>query len=201
MSDKEKELTAFHEAGHALVGHVLPDSDPIHKVTIIPRGGTGGVTWSIPLADKSYHSIIEYKDVLARALGGRVAEELIYGADRVTTGAGNDLQQAAELARDMVMHQGMGSKLRDQVFQVDEGMMLERLVHEREYSDETAKVIDDEVESLITEAANRARIVIKANLEYLKALKDKLLEKETLEAEEVKKLFEGTRMPKAAALY
>ena len=105
------------------------------------------------------------------ALGGRVAEELIYGPDRVTTGAGNDLQQAAELARDMVMHQGMGSKLRDQVFQVDEGMMLERLVHEREYSDETAKVIDDEVEHLITEAANRARVVIKANRVKLKSSK------------------------------
>ncbi len=201
MSDQEKELTAYHEAGHAIVGHVLPDADPVHKVTIIPRGGTGGVTWSIPLADKSYHSIIEYKDVLARALGGRVAEEIIYGADRVTTGAGNDLQQAAELARDMVMHQGMGKKLRDQVFHVDEGMMLERLVHEREYSDETAKIIDDEVESLISEAANRARMVIRANRKFLDKLKDRLLEKESVEAEEVKEIFKGTVMPKTAALY
>jgi cell division protease FtsH len=201
MSDQEKELTAYHEAGHAIVGHVLPDADPVHKVTIIPRGGTGGVTWSIPLADKNYHSIIEYKDVLARALGGRIAEEIIYGSDRVTTGASNDLQQAAELARDMVMHQGMGKKLRDQVFHVDEGMMLERLVHEREYSDETAKVIDDEVEALITEAAERARIVIRANRKYLSKLKDKLLEKETVDADEVKELFAGTVMPKAAALY
>jgi len=201
MSDKEKELTAYHEAGHALVGHVLPDADPVHKVTIIPRGGTGGVTWSIPLADKSYHSIIEYKDVLARALGGRVAEEVIYGADRVTTGAGNDLQQAAELARDMIINQGMGTKLRDQVFHVEEGVMLDRLVHERQYSDETAKVIDDEVEGLITEAAQRARAVIKANLDKLEALKKRLLEKETVEAEEVKKLLSGASVPKAAALY
>ena len=89
MSDKEKELTAYHEAGHAVVGHVLPDSDMVHKVTIIPRGGTGGVTWFIPPEDKSYHSIIEFKDVLARMLGGRVAEELVYGPDRVTTGAGS----------------------------------------------------------------------------------------------------------------
>ncbi len=201
MSDKEKEITAFHESGHAIVGHVLPDSDLVHKVTIIPRGGTGGVTWFIPPEDRSYHSIIEYKDVLARMLGGRIAEEVIYGSERVTTGAGSDLQKAAELARDMVMHQGMGKKLRDQVFQVDEGMMLERLVHEREYSDDTAKVIDQEVESLITEAATRAREVIKANLHYLKALKDRLLDQETLEAEEVKKLFEGSTMPKAAQLY
>jgi cell division protease FtsH len=101
----------------------------------------------------------------------------------------------------MVVNQGMGKKLRDQVFHVDDGMMLERLVHERDYSDETAKVIDDEVENLITEAANRARAVIKANLHYLRALKDKLLEKETVDAEEVKEIFEGSHLPKAAALY
>ncbi len=201
MSDKEKELTAFHEAGHAVVGHVLPDSDPIHKVTIIPRGSTGGVTWSIPPEDKSYHSIVEFKDALARMLGGRVAEEIVYGADHVTTGAGSDLPAAASLARDMVVNQGMGKKLRNQVFHVDDGMMLDRLVHERDYSDETAKTIDDEVEALITEAANRARIVIKANMEHLKKLKSVLLDKETVEGPEVEELFKGTTMPKAAALY
>lgn len=201
MSEHEKELTAFHEAGHAVVGHVLPDSDVVHKVTIIPRGGTGGVTWFIPPEDKSYHSIVEYKDVLARMLGGRIAEEIIYGKDHVTTGAGSDLQKAAELAREMVVNQGMGKGLRDQVFHVDDGMMLDRLVHERNYSDDTAKLIDDEVEALIKEAAERARAVIKANVEKLKVLKDKLLEKETVEAEEVKELLDGTHMPKAAALY
>lgn len=201
MSDKEKELTAYHESGHALVGHVLPDSDMVHKVTIIPRGGTGGVTWFIPPEDKSYHSIIEYKDVLARMLGGRIAEEIVYGHDRVTTGAGNDLQKAAELARDMIVNQGMGKKLRDQVFHTDEGIMIERLVHEREYSDETAKVIDDEVEDLITEAANRARIVIKANRDKLDTLKDRLLEKETVDASEAEEILKGSTMPKAAALY
>jgi len=201
MNDKEKELTAYHEAGHAIVGHVLPDSDVVHKVTIIPRGGTGGVTWFIPPEDKSYHSILEYKDILARMLGGRIAEEVMYGKERVTTGAGSDLQKAAELARDMVINQGMGTKLRDQVFHVEEGMMLERMVHEREYSDDTAKVIDQEVESLITEAATRARIVIKANLKYLEALKDKLLEKETVDADEVHEIFTGAHMPKEAALY
>lgn len=201
MSEKEKELTAYHEAGHAIVGHVLPDSDLVHKVTIIPRGGTGGVTWFIPPEDKSYHSVIEYKDVLARMLGGRIAEEVIYGTDRITTGAGNDLQKAAELARDMVVNQGMGKKLRDQVFHVDEGMMLDRIMHERQYSDETAKIIDDEVEGLITEAAHRARIVIKANLTKLEALKKRLLEKETVEAEEVVKILHGTVLPKPATLY
>jgi cell division protease FtsH len=201
MSDKEKEITAFHEAGHAVVGHVLPDSDLVHKVTIIPRGGTGGVTWFIPEHDKSYHSLVEYKDVLARMVGGRIAEEIIYGADHITTGAGNDLQKAAELARDMVINQGMGKKLRNQVFHVDDGMMIDRIVHERDYSDETAKVIDDEVEALISEATVRAHSVIKANLEFLRKLKDRLLEKETVEAEEVKDLLKGSHMPKAAALY
>lgn len=201
MNDKEKEITAYHEAGHAIVGHVLPDSDPVHKVTIIPRGGTGGVTWFLPPEDRSYTSVIEFKDVLARALGGRIAEEVIYGKDRVTTGAGNDLQKAAEIARDMVVNQGMGKKLRDQVFHVDDGMMLDRLVHEREYSDDTAKLIDEEVEALITEAANRARAVIKANLKKLEELKDKLIEKETVEAEEADQILSGTILPKEATLY
>ncbi len=201
MSEKEKELTAYHEAGHALVGHVMPDSDPIHKVTIIPRGGTGGVTWAIPPEDKSYHSIIEYKDVLARMLGGRIAEEVVYGHDRVTTGAGSDLQKAAELAREMVVNQGMGKKLRDQVFHVEEGIMLERMMHERQYSEDTAKIIDDEVEALITEAATRARVVIKDNRAKLDELKDALLEKETVDADEVLEILKGTHMPKAATLY
>jgi cell division protease FtsH len=201
MTEADKVTTAYHEAGHALVGHVLPDSDPVHKVTIIPRGGTGGVTWFLPPEDRVFTSLIEFKDVLARALGGRVAEEIILGKDRITTGAGNDLQKAAEIARDMIVNQGMGDKLRDQVFHVDDGMMLDRLVHERDYSDSTAKMIDDEVESLITEAANRARAVIKANLDKLEVLKDHLLEKETVDADEVTKVLHGAKLPAAAALY
>ncbi len=201
MNDKDKELTAYHEAGHAIVGHVLPDSDMVHKVTIIPRGGTGGVTWFIPPEDKSYHSIIEYKDVLARMLGGRIAEEVVYGQERVTTGAGSDLQKAAELARDMVINQGMGKKLRDQVFHVEEGIMMERMMHERQYSEDTAKIIDDEVEALITEAGERARVVIKANVKKLEELKDALIEKETVEAEQVLDILKGSTMPKAASLY
>lgn len=134
-------------------------------------------------------------------LGGRIAEEVIYGNDRVTTGAGNDLQKAAELARDMIVNQGMGKKLRHQVFHVEDGMMLDKLVHEREYSDDTAKMIDQEVENLITEAATRAREVIKANMSKLEALKEALIKQETVEAEDVHKILEGSRMPKAASLY
>jgi len=201
MSDHEKELTAYHEAGHAVVGHALPDSDMVHKVTIIPRGNTGGVTWFIPPEDKSYHSLIEYKDVLARMLGGRVTEEIIYGPDRITTGAGSDLQRAAELAREMVVNQGMGKRLRDQVFKSEDGMMMDRLIHERQYSEETAKIIDQEVESLITEASRRAKAVIKANREQLDSLKQALLDKETVEADEVLEILKNTKLPKEAALY
>ncbi len=202
MNEHEKELTAYHEAGHAVVGHVLPDSDLVHKVTIIPRGGTGGVTWFIPPEDKSYHSVVEYKDILARMMGGRLAEKIIYGKDKITTGAGNDLQKATELAREMVIEQGMGDKLRDQVFHEDAGgMMIDRMVHQRPYSEDTAKLIDQEVEKLMSEAGKRAEKVLNANLVYLKKLKDALLDKETIEAKAVIELLEGTKMPKEATLY
>ncbi|HEX5744526.1 MAG TPA: ATP-dependent zinc metalloprotease FtsH, partial [Candidatus Saccharimonadales bacterium] len=200
MTEQDKLTTAYHEAGHALVGHVLPDSDPVHKVTIIPRGQAGGVTWFIPPEDRMFVSLVQFKDMLARGLGGRIAEEVILGKDQITTGAGNDLRRAAELARDMIVNQGMGKKLRDQVFHVDEGMMIERMVHERDYSDETAKLIDDEVEALITEAANRARLIIKANLHHLEKLKDHLIEKETVDADEVQAVLKGSKMPDAASI-
>ncbi len=161
MNDHEKELTAYHEAGHAIVGHVLPDSDPVHKVTIIPRGGTGGVTWFLPPEDKSYTNVYEFKDILARAMGGRIAEQLIYGEDGITTGAGSDLRKATEIARDMVIEQGMGESLRDQVFHEDNGgLMFDKMTRERPYSDETAKLIDQEVAQLITEAKQRAMLGI-----------------------------------------
>lgn len=117
-------MSAYHEAGHAIVGHILPDSDPVHKVTIIPRGATGGVTWFLPPEDKSYTNVYEFKDILARAMGGRIAEKIIYGPDGITTGAGSDLRKATEIARDMIIEQGMGTKLRDQVFHDNGGGMV-----------------------------------------------------------------------------
>jgi cell division protease FtsH len=201
MTEKEKELTAYHEAGHAIVGHVLPHSDPVHKVTIIPRGGTGGVTWFLPPEDRVYTSILEFKDVLARALGGRIAEKVKYGSENVTTGAGSDLRKATEIARDMVIEQGMGKELRDQVFHEDEGgMMLDRMVHDRPYSDSTAQIIDKEVQTLIKEAAERAEAVIKANMKSLDKLAEVLLEKETIEGDEVAKLLADTKLPKDVEL-
>jgi cell division protease FtsH len=202
MTQKDKELTAYHEAGHALVGHVLPDSDPVHKVTIIPRGGTGGVTWFLPPEDTMYTSVYEFKDVLARALGGRIAEKLINGADGITTGAGSDLRKATEIARNMIIEQGMGTALRDQVFHEDNGgMVFDRMTHERPYSDDTARLIDGEVAQLIKEAATRAEAVLKANMPSLKKLADALLIEETLEEEGVVALLKDAILPKEAKLY
>lgn len=202
MNDKERELTAYHEAGHAIVGHILPDSDPVHKVTIIPRGGTGGVTWFLPPEDKSYTNVYEFKDILARALGGRVAEKIIYGDDGITTGAGSDLRKATEIARDMVIEQGMGIKLRDQVFHEDNGgMVFDKITHERPYSNETAKEIDSEVKTLMQEAAHRAEVVLKANTKALHDLANALLKEETLEESAVVKVLKETKLPKEAMLH
>ena len=202
MNDHEKELTAYHEAGHAIVGHVLPDSDPVHKVTIIPRGGTGGVTWFLPPEDKSYTNVYEFKDILARAMGGRIAEQLIYGDDGITTGAGSDLRKATEIARDMVIEQGMGKGLRDQVFHEDNGgLMFDKMTRERPYSDETAKMIDQEVAQLITEAKHRAMLVLKENRSFLDKLAEALLKEETLEESEVDEILKGAKLPKEAKLH
>ncbi|MBP7775430.1 MAG: cell division protein FtsH, partial [Candidatus Saccharimonas sp.] len=202
MNEQEKEMTAYHEAGHAIVGHVLPDSDPVHKVTIIPRGGTGGVTWFLPPEDKSYTNVYEFKDILARAMGGRVAEKLIYGADGVTTGAGSDLRKATEIARDMVIEQGMGTTLRDQVFHEDAGgMVFDKITHERPYSDATAQQIDREVEILIKEASHRAEAVLRTNRDILEKLKDALIESETLEEDEATKLMADATLPAEAKLH
>lgn len=202
MNEKEKQLTAYHEAGHAIVGHVLPDSDPVHKVTIIPRGGTGGVTWFLPPEDKSYTNVYEFKDILARALGGRIAEKIIYGEDGITTGAGSDLRKATEIARDMIIEQGMGTTLRDQVFHEDNGgMVFDRITHERPYSDDTAREIDREVEALIREAATRAETVLTANRKVLDELATELLERETLEEDEAEPILRKATLPKGAMLH
>jgi len=202
MNEEEKLMTAYHEAGHALVGHVAPDSDPVHKVTIIPRGGTGGVTWFLPPEDRNYTSVIEFKDILARALGGRIAEKIIYGEDRVTTGAGSDLRKATEIARDMVIEQGMGTKLRDQVFHEDNGgMVFDKITHERPYSDDTAREIDTEVAELIKEAGKRAEVIITSNRASLDKLAQELVKKETIEEKEVDEILKDAKLPKEAALY
>lgn len=199
MNDEERKITAYHEAGHAIVGHVLPDSDPVHKVTIIPRGRTGGVTWFLPPEDRSYKNIYELKDVLARAMGGRVAERLILGEDGITTGASSDLQHVAELAREMVTEEGMGAKLRDQVFNTDEVNFFGDRA--KIYSEKTSEIIDAEIEALNREANIRAEAVLKANRKYLDALAEELLKKETLEEKEVSAILKGASLPAAAKLH
>ncbi|MDR1300234.1 MAG: ATP-dependent zinc metalloprotease FtsH [Candidatus Nomurabacteria bacterium] len=202
LTDADKKLAAYHEAGHALVGHVLPDSDPVHKVTIIPRGGTGGVTWFIPPEDRTYTSIVQYKDILARALGGRIAEEVMFGRERVTTGASSDLRAATDIARSMIMEEGMGTKLRDKAFHDSEGgLMFDRMTQGRLYSDKTAEEIDHEIEKILDEAAERARAVISSNRDGLESLAGELLKKETLDEREVAKVLKNTKLPVKAKLY
>lgn len=202
MRDKDKEITAYHEGGHALVAEVLPDSDNVHKVTIIPRGGTGGVTWTIPEYDRPYTTIAEYKDELAKAMGGRIAEEVVYGRDHITSGASSDLKSATNTAREMIIELGMGTKLRDQSFHEDEGgLMMDRIQREKPYSEKTQEEIDTEVAQLLDEAANRARAVITTNRDYLEKLKDALIKEETLEADEVAEILKGATLPEEAKQY
>jgi cell division protease FtsH len=202
MSEKDKELTAYHEGGHTVVGHLLPNADPIHKVTIIPRGGAGGITWSLG-EDKIYHSIKDIKDVLARLMGGRVAEELIYGFSNVTTGASNDLIKASGLAREMVIEYGMSPKLKNMAFE-DKPNGLDSTGHmdvgNVRYSSDVAKVIDEEVKKLLDEATERAHKLLVSNKKYLEEIKIQLLEKETLDETEIAKILKDAKAPKEVLL-
>ncbi len=200
MNEHERKLTAYHEAGHAIVGHVLPDSDPVHKVTIIPRGRTGGVTWFLPPEDRSYKNIYELKDVLARAMGGRIAEKIIFGDDNITTGASSDLKHISEIAKDMVIAEGMGKNTRNQVF-IEEPDGYYTITTSKPYSEKTAELIDQEITLLTAEAAKRAEQVLKANQKALDQLAEALLSQETLEAKDLEPLLKNTTLPASAKLY
>ena len=200
MNDKERKITAYHEAGHAVVGHVLPDSDPVHKVTIIPRGQTGGVTWFLPPEDRSYKSIYELKDILARAMGGRVAEKLIFGKDAVTTGASSDLKNVAELAKSMIVEEGMGDGTRNLVFP-SEATGYYTISTGKSYSEKTAELIDVEIKKLSDEAAKRAEEVLKANKPVLDKLAEELLAHETLEETELEPILKDAKIPEIVKLH
>lgn len=200
MNEQERKLTAYHEAGHAIVGHVLPDSDPVHKVTIIPRGRTGGVTWFLPPEDRSYKNIYELKDVLARAMGGRIAEKLVFGTDAITTGAASDLQHVAELSKGMIVKEGMGSQTRNLVFPEGETGYY-TISTGKPYSEKTAELIDQEIKALTEEAALRAEAVLKANRPVLDRLAEELLKHETLEEKEIGPLLKDAKLPPAAKLH
>ena len=200
MNEQERKITAYHEAGHAVVGHVLPDSDPVHKITIIPRGHTGGVTWFLPPEDRSYKSIHELKDVLARAMGGRIAEKIIFGADNVTTGASSDLKHVAELSKEMITREGMGNKTRNLVFPAEETGYY-TISTGKPYSEKTAELIDEEIGEFTAEAAKRAELVLQANRKVLDRVANALLEKESLEADDLKDIFNGATLPDRAKLH
>ena len=200
MNEKERKITAYHEAGHAIVGHVLPDSDPVHKVTIIPRGRTGGVTWFLPPEDRSYKSIFDLKDILARAMGGRVAEKIIFGTDAITTGAASDLQNVAELAKSMVVEEGMGDETRNLVFP-SEATGYYTITTGKPYSEKTAELIDREIKKLSDEAAKRAEAVLKMNKAVLDKLAEELLARETLEEKDLAPILAEAKLPEIAKLH
>lgn len=200
MNEKERKITAYHEAGHAIVGHVLPDSDPVHKVTIIPRGATGGVTWFLPPEDRSYKNIYELKDILARAMGGRIAEKIVFGTDAITTGASSDLKNVAELSKTMVIGEGMGKKLRNLVFP-SEATGYYTITTEKPYSEKTAELIDLEIKALSDEASMRAEEILKTNRKILDRLATELLKQETLEEKELAPILKSATLPASAKLH
>ena len=193
MTEDEKKLTAYHEAGHALVGLKVPKYDPLHKVTIIPRGRALGVTMSLPERDRLSYSKLELESKLAVMYGGRVAEELVFGKENVTTGAGNDIQQATSWARRMITEFGFSDKLgRLRYSDNEEEIFLGHSVtRQKNVSDKTAALIDEEVRRLIDEAEKTARVILTRDRKELEIIAKALLEYETLTGDEVNALLRG----------
>ncbi|MBI5222382.1 MAG: ATP-dependent zinc metalloprotease FtsH [Candidatus Magasanikbacteria bacterium] len=186
MSDQEREMTAYHEAGHAIVGHFLPNCDPIRKVSIIGRGLAGGYTLSMPEKDVRYQTLAKFKDDLAMTLGGYVVEKLVYGDDNVSTGPSSDLKKATQMATSMVMRYGMSDKLGPRQYgDNEEFIFLAQEIHEKKnYSEKTAEVIDAEIGKLLNEAMKAAGKIISENRGKLDGLAKTLLVKEVVEQEE-----------------
>jgi len=194
MSEKRKRLVAYHEAGHALVGALMPDYDPVQKISIIPRGNAGGLTFFTPSEERmesGLYSRAYLQNQMAVALGGRVAEEIVYGEDEVTTGASNDLQQVARVARQMVTRFGMSDRLGPVALGRSQGgMFLGRdIAAERDFSEDTAAAIDEEVSQLVAEAYKRATAVLTGNRTVLDELAEMLVERETVDAEDLQELL------------
>ncbi len=194
MSEKRKELVAYHEAGHALVGALMPDYDPVQKISIIPRGRAGGLTWFTPSEDRmesGLYSRSYLQNQMAVALGGRVAEEIIFGEEEVTTGASNDLQQVARVARQMVTRFGMSDRLGPVALGRQQGNMFlgREIASDRDFSDRTAATIDEEVRALVDRAYDRTKEVLVNNRSILDKLAQMLVEKETVDSEELQDLL------------
>ncbi|MDM9581013.1 ATP-dependent zinc metalloprotease FtsH3 [Nostoc sp. GT001] len=203
MSEKRKTLVAYHEAGHALVGALMPDYDPVQKISIIPRGRAGGLTWFTPSEDRmdtGLYSRAYLENQMAVALGGRIAEELIFGEEEVTTGASNDLQQVARVARQMITRFGMSDRLGPVALGRQQGnMFLGRdIMSERDFSEETAAAIDEEVRKLVDVAYTRAKEVLVRNRHILDEIAQMLVDKETVDAEELQEILSNNDVTTAA---
>ena len=193
VSQRDRELVAFHEAGHTIVGLVLSNARVVHKVTIVPRGRAGGYMIALPKEDQMLLSKDDMKEQLAGLMGGRVAEEIIFNVQ--TTGASNDFEQASQMARAMVTEYGMSDKLGPVQYEGSHSMMTGQLSPEKSYSPETAQMIDDEVRALLNDARNKAADIINENRETHKLIAEALLKYETLDAAQIKSIYETGKMP------
>jgi len=189
LSKDEKNITAHHEAGHALVAHMLPNADPVHKVSIISRGRAAGYTLKLPVDDKKLHGFKEFVDELAVLLGGYVAEKMNF--NNVTTGPSDDLKRATQLAKDLVTRYGMSEKLGPRTFGEREDMVFlgREITEQRDYSEATAQQIDQEISRLVDEAMQTAKKILTDNNTKLEAIVKELLEKETIERDEFEALL------------
>lgn len=192
MSEETKESTAYHEAGHAIVGRLVPEHDPVYKVSIIPRGRALGVTMYLPEQDRVSMSRQHLESMISSLYGGRLAEELIYGVDKVSTGASNDIERATDIARKMVTQWGFSEKLGPLLYAEDEGeVFLGRSVTQTKHvSDDTAKLIDDEVRQIIDRNYYRAKQILEDNMDIMHAMKDALMKYETIDARQIDDLME-----------
>ena len=193
ISQREREMVAYHEAGHTIVGLVLSSARVVHKVTIVPRGRAGGYMIALPKEDQMLHSKSDLKEQLAGLMGGRVAEEIIFNAQ--TTGASNDFEQATQLARAMVTEYGMSEKLGPVQYEGNHAIMAGQVSPEKSYSSQTAQMIDDEVRALLNEARNKAADIINNNRETHKLIAEALLKYETLDAAQIKSIYETGQVP------
>ncbi|HHF3788550.1 TPA: ATP-dependent zinc metalloprotease FtsH [Haemophilus influenzae] len=191
MTDKQKESTAYHEAGHAIVGYLLPEHDPVHKVTIIPRGRALGVTFFLPEGDQISISQKQLESKLSTLYAGRLAEDLIYGEENISTGASNDIKVATNIARNMVTQWGFSDKLGPILYTEDEGEVFlgRSMAKAKHMSDETAHSIDEEVRAIVNRNYARARQILTDNMDILHAMKDALVKYETIEEEQIKQLM------------
>ena len=191
MSEEEKRLTAYHEAGHAIVGRLVPEHDPVHKVSIIPRGRALGVTLFLPEEDRHSLSKRRLESQIASLFGGRVAEELIFGEEQVTTGASNDIQRATELARNMVTKWGLSDRLGPLAYGEDEGEVFlgHSVTQHKHVSDETAHAIDEEVKGIVERNYQRARKILEENIDILHAMAEALMKYETIDSDQIDDLM------------